>query len=83
MLLKITRINARNEERECVIETNEIVGITQTHTKVERLYDENRNVVQENVLPNTYEIVLKNGLKTVVNEETYQKLIAKLNVETL
>lgn len=82
MLFKITRINRIGEERECVIETNEILGITQTRKQFERLYNENGDLVQENELPSSYEIIF-DKFTTKITEETYNKLLAKLNVETL
>ncbi len=83
MLLKITRTNTHGEEKECVINTDYIIGITDKHVEPTRLYDECGNLVEEKPNPKVFEIVLKGGTHTRVNEETYNKLVAKLQVETL
>ena len=68
IMLKITRINASGVELEATIDTNEIVGTSEI--KVE---------------PNdsVYEIYFKNGNSVRVKKDTYDKLVKKLNVETL
>lgn len=82
MLLKITRINSKNETVDAVIDTTQIVGITQNQTRVENLYDENGDVVETRELPRTYTILFRN-FSTTINETTYQALLTKLAVETL
>jgi hypothetical protein len=83
MLLKITRLNGVGERKECVVNTDYIIGITEKRTRVENLFDECGNLVETRELPLVYEIVLKGGTHTIIEKETYDKLIEKLNVETL
>lgn len=83
MLVKITRTNLLGEDKETIIETNNIVCIKDKHTEPVRLYDEDGNLVEEKPSPKVFEITLAHSPKVFVNETNYNKLVKKLNVETL
>lgn len=83
MLLKLTRKNPLNEDKETIIETNNIVCIKDKHVEPTRLYDEDDNLVETRESPKLFEIVLAHCPSVFVDETNYKKLVAKLNVETL
>lgn len=83
MLIKITRKNPLNEDKETVIETNNIVCIKDKHTEPIRLFNEDGDLVEEKESPKVFEIVLAHSPSVFVDETTYTKLVKKLNVETL
>jgi hypothetical protein len=82
MLVRFTRINGVGESKECVVETNEIVEITELRTKVENLYDEDGEFVETRTREPLFVIITK-AQNIVINQDTYTKLIAKLEIETL
>ena len=82
-MLKITRINASGVELEATIDTNEIVGTSEIKVAPTELFDANGNVVDSKPNDSIYEIYFKNGNSIRVKKDTYDKLVKKLNVETL
>jgi hypothetical protein len=82
-MLKINRFNCNRELVESVIDTDNIVGITERKVAPTNLYDEDGNVVETKENESVYAIFLKNGTELVTTKDTYDKLITKLNVETL
>ena len=83
MLIKIERLNTFGETKECLVNTDYIVGITEKHTNPQNLYDEDGNIVETRETPKVFEIVLRDGTHTFITEDIYTKLLAKLQVETL
>ena len=82
-MLKINRFNCNRELVESVIDVNNIVGITERKVAPTNLYDEDGNVVETKENESVYTIFLNNGAELTTNKETYDKLVVKLNVETL
>lgn len=82
-MLKINRFNCNGELVESVIDTNNIVGITERKVAPTKLYDEYDNLVETKENESVYAIFFANGNELTTNKETYDKLITKLNVETL
>jgi hypothetical protein len=82
MLVKLLRTNSHNEEKECVVNTDEIISIIEKHTEDIELYDAEGNLVETKVAPKRYDITLKGGiLVTRIGEAEYQKLLTLLNVK--
>lgn len=82
-MLKINRFNCNGELVESVIDTNNIVGLTERKVAPTKLYDEYDNLVETKENESVYAIFFANGNELTTNKETYDKLITKLNVETL
>lgn len=78
MFTKITRINGCGEEKESIINTDMIIGITEKHLEQENLYNESGDLVETRTPDKTFEIVLKGGLHTIVSEKTYKELVKLL-----
>lgn len=75
MFLKIKRINRKGEEKENLINTNNIVGIIELNLEPERFYDEYGNVVKtEERTDKEYKLFVSNGLELKITEETYNEL---------
>ena len=82
-MLKINRFNCNGEWVESVIDTNNIIGLTERKVAPTKLYDEYDNLVETKENESVYAIFFANGNELTTNKETYDKLITKLNVETL
>ena len=82
-MLKINRLNRKGNEMETIIVLENIVGIGEIEIPNEPLYNYEGNQVGEKENENIFEIYFKNGSTIRVSKETYTKLIAKLQVETL
>ena len=82
-MLKINRFNCNGDLVESLIVVENIIGITERKVAPTRLYDEDGNVVETKENESVYAIFFANGNELTTNKETYDKLITKLNVETL
>ena len=81
-MLKLNRLNSKGVECETLIDTNAIVGVAEKKHAPTNLYNELGDLVETRDSESTYIIFLTQG-KVVITKETYDKLVAKLNVETL
>ncbi len=80
MFIKITRINGCGEEKECLLNTDIIVGITEKHTEVQELYDNGGNLIETREAPLLYEIVSVKDrvtMSTIVDKKNYD-IVAKV-----
>lgn len=82
-MLKITRYNCNFEEVESVIKTEDIIGLTERKRAPKCLYDEEGELVETKEQESNYVIFFENHQEMIITKETYEKLIKKLNVETL
>lgn len=78
MFIKIDRINSYGETKECLINTDMIIGVTEKHTEPLELFDANDNLVETRETPKAFEIVSKDGIHTRIDEPTYNTLSALL-----
>ena len=82
-MLKLNRLNRNQKLVECLIVVEDIDGITEKAMEDKVLYDENGNEAQRTPTESIYQIHFKNGREIYVTKETYDKLLGKLQVETL
>lgn len=82
-MLKITRLNRSGHEVECLIKLEDIEGVTEKEVADEPLYDACGNQVDVKKNDNIFKVYLSNGKAIYVAKATYDKLAAKLKVETL
>lgn len=82
-MLKITRLNRSGKQVECVIELANVDGLTEKLVEPTRLFDEDGNLVQEQENESIFQVHFTNGREIYITKETYEKLIDKLQVETL
>ena len=82
-MLKITRLNGNGEKVESIIDETKIDGTSERKVAKTVLYDENHNKVGEKENPSVYDIYFNNGRQILVEKDTYDKLVKKLNVATL
>ena len=83
MFVKINRKNSFGEDKEFLLNTDDISFIKEKHQEPTRLYDENGNLaVEEQPTEKVYELVLvlKNGhhIALIINETTYNELVSEL-----
>ena len=82
-MLKINSLNHNGVERETLIDTTAIVGISEKKHKPQELYDYNGNLVETKEIESTYVVFLNGGREITITKATYDKLVAKLKVEEL
>lgn len=82
-MLKINRLNANGEKVETIIDETKIDGTSERKVAKTVLYDANHNKVGEQENPSVYDIYFNNGRQILVDKDTYDKLVKKLNVTTL
>ena len=82
-MLKLQRLNRNQELVECLIQVEEIDGISEKKVEDTQLFDENGNLVKTETHESIYQVHFKNGREIYLNKETYDKLLTKLKVETL
>lgn len=82
-MLKITRYNRNSQEVESVIRTEDIIGLTERKRDPKYLYDENGEIAKTIERENDYIILFTNRPEMFISKDTYDKLLVKLNVETL
>ena len=82
-MLKLKRLNRKQNEVECLIVVEDIDGLTEKEMEPQVLYDENGNVAQTNPTESIYNVHFKNGREIFITKATYDKLVAKLKVEEL
>lgn len=78
MFVKLMRKNHFGETKECVVNTDMIIGVAEKHVEDIELYDAEGNVVETRQGEKTYEIVSKGGIKTIVDETSYNELLKVL-----
>jgi len=61
MFIKVTRTNTHGEEKVAIINSSEIIAITEVHTGTSKLFDEDGNVVQETPKAKDYVMLLSRG----------------------
>lgn len=82
-MLKIKRLNRKGHEVDAVIDVDKIYAIKEKERDNVPLFDADGNEAGEQVRENIYYIDFENGSRTFIPKETYEKLVAKLKVETL
>lgn len=82
-MLKLKRLNKKGNLVECVIKVEDIIGTTEKELEPTNLYDDLGNLVKTETYESIYQIRFANNDSIYLNKETYDKLIAKLKVETL
>lgn len=78
MFIKIDRINSYGETKECLINTDMIIGVTEKHTEPLELFDANDNLIETRETPKVFEIVSKGGVHTRVDQTNYDLLTSLL-----
>ena len=79
MFVTITRIDVKGNERENLVNTDEIVTALEIREEPQTLYDENGNEVEtRNPTEKLFALLLTNGTKFTINEDTYNELVKKL-----
>ena len=82
-MLKLKRLNRKGNLVECVIKVEDIIGTTEKEMEPTNLYDDLGNLVKTETHESIYQVRFANNDSIYLNKETYDKLIAKLKVETL
>lgn len=82
-MLSLKRLNRKGNEVECIIVVEDIDGLTEKQLEDTQLFDENGNLVKTETHESIYQVHFKNGREIYVTKATYDKLVAKLKVETL
>ncbi len=82
-MLKITRRNRSGADVETLIMVENINGVTEKKIEDTKLYDESGNLVSTQPNDSLFEVRFNNGDRIFITRETYNKLVTKLNVETL
>lgn len=82
-MLSLKRLNRKGNEVECIIVVEDIDGLTEKQVEDTQLFDENGNLVKTETHESIYQVHFKNGREIYVTKATYDKLVAKLKVETL
>ena len=82
-MLKIKRLNCNGEEVESVIDEAKIDGLSERKVANTALYDGCGNKVSEQENESVYDVYFSNGRQILVTKATYDKLVAKLDIETL
>ena len=84
-MLKIKRIDHNGKEAETLIDLNKVTEVLEHKEERKPVYDDNTGeLVEYKDAESAYIIFFSDGGKQIkVSKETYDKLVAKLNVETL
>ena len=82
-MLKLKSLNCNGVERETIIDTTTIVGISERKQEPQELFDEYDNVVETRERESTYVVFLNGGREITITKATYDELVAKLKVEEL
>ena len=79
MFVTITRIDAKGNERENLVNVDEIVTVLEVRQEPQTLYDEDGNEVEtRNPTEKLFALLLTNGTKFTIKEDTYNTLVKKL-----
>lgn len=82
-MLKLKSLNCNGVERETLVDTNTIVGISERKHEPQDLFDEYGNVVETKERESTFVVFLNGGREFTIAKATYDKLVAKLDIEEL
>lgn len=82
-MLKLNRLNCNNVECETIIEQTTIVGISEQKHEPTPLYNEDGELVKTEERESTYVVYFNGGREIRITKATYDKLVAKLKIETL
>lgn len=82
-MLKLKSLNCNGVERETIIDTNTIVGISERKQEPTELFDYQGNVVETKENESIYVVFLNGGREIRITKATYDKLVAKLKIEEL
>lgn len=82
-MLKLKSLNCNGVERETLIDTTTIVGISERKHEPQELFDYNGQLVETKEQESTYVVFLNGGREITITKATYDKLVAKLKVEEL
>lgn len=78
--IELKRVNRQSETKVVLLDTSKVIAITEIHTegKVQPLYDEEGNLVEEKEIekaPLRYRVVLEGTtMEIIVDDENYQTL---------
>lgn len=82
-MLKLNRLNRKGNLVECLIVVEDIDGISEKQVEDTQLFDECGNLVKTETHESIYQVHFANGREIFLDKATYDKLVAKLKVETL
>lgn len=82
-MLKIKRLNRKGHEVDAVINVDDIHNINEKERDNIPLFDAEGNEAGVQERENIYYIDFNNGARVFIPKDTYEKLLAKLKVETL
>lgn len=82
-MLKLNRLNRKGNLVECLIVVEDIDGLSEKQVEDTQLFDECGNLVKTETHESIYQVHFKNGREIFLDKATYDKLVAKLKVETL
>lgn len=82
-MLKIKGLNREEKEIELVIKEDEFDGADEKVQGTKKLFDEEGNLVSEEQKDSIFKLHFTNGREVYVTKDTYEKLVAKLKIETL
>ena len=79
MFVEIKKINTRQEEGKALINTDNIVAMTQQPKHTSRLYNEDHDLVSETEDTPRYAVLTNCGQTYIVEESEYERLKGLLN----
>lgn len=82
-MLKIKGLNRGGKEIELVVKEDDFDGADEKVQGTKKLFDEDGNLVSEEPIESIFKLHFTNGREVYVTKATYEKLVAKLKIETL
>lgn len=77
MFIKFNRINSRGESKECLVNKDCVVGITENPTETEDLYNANGELVSSTPKAPTYSLTTTKFV-CIVDKANYDIIVAEL-----
>lgn len=82
-MLRIKGLNRVGKEIDLVIKEDDFDGADEKVQGTKKLFDEDGNLVSEEPIESIFKLHFTNGREVYVAKATYEKLVAKLKIETL
>ena len=82
-MLKIKGLNREGKEIELVVKEEDFDGADEKVQETRKLFDEDGNLVSEEPKESIFKLHFTNGREVYVSKAKYDKLVAKLKIETL
>ena len=82
-MLKINRLNRKGNSVECLIDATRITGITEIQRDPITYYDDCGDVAKTEERESIFQVQFDGYREIYISKEDYEKLVAKLDVETL